>query len=988
MFKGIKYIKLAPDTPDQGMLQKMNKQPPQSKNSFKEEIVDFSSAQRGRSVRIKNIEHGNQSILPHLKGSDTNIRFTDLKSIPEAAEMRNLPSQSNEDPTPKTMRQPKTHRRIANDLKQVELLLQSGYDLNVTDKYKRNLIHYIAIQGSAQMFQMVTEYLKYISGLLKQNFTDGQVSPAFSQDNKNFVNTEKLIQLSSEIEKCFVIESDVFRKIRKQGYNQAYSAMKDDPSNMNSIASEQQINSKDNAKLTARPHNHQFSNEFLRYKRSSESTGVLKHINSQDLRGLTPLHIAVLNRNLEIIIILVNNGANLFLEDGKRKIALDYINPAFQKDNTDKKMLALLLEKMISQECAYYEQQQLKKIRIDKNNRPMSQQELFQPQIQHKGNNLKLHLNEKILASFSNHLLEKFTFGFHSDNALLYCIRINNLEFFKYFVRRGVSLLVTEAQGNNTLHQCVMFDRLDFVRFLFQDYSQILETIEDADKMPISEQSSIILSSQAQIANKLQRNTEKYPWVNDALKCIDKATFNDGSTALHKVCQIGNIELLNFLIQIVRQREQFKPDLLKLKDVIEFTNNDNQTPLFVAAKYNNLNCVNFLFENGANLYAIDNKMENILHNAIHNENEELIKFLVKKDEKFLLRREKNIYDKIPIDLEKAQQFMTWLYTIWDAVEGGIINLVASYVKSKDYEVNQKRPGDQKTPLHLAIIGLKFDMIKILIQLGADPLIKDMTGQNAMDYLPQKNDQNIKNIRRLLNRKMSKAIWPSEIEGGGHINQNDFNYKISSDDQYRSVNSDNASNSNNQHQDVKSQYSIPKVQIIKSNESLSENQNIEEQERLLSNQGIGIDQLDKKEKLAISIPQQQDIPVIKEDQQESSPLRRSSSQINVDPEELLFTPSQKNRRKTQKQLTSKFKKSSPSSRRGSTNSNLFALIDVLNNGFVSSEQFLEQLKAQRHDFEGRVKLSLMIQHVDESMKNCIITDEVFKTLLRQFAKIQP
>lgn len=80
--------------------------------------------------------------------------------------------------------------------------------------------------------------------------------------------------------------------------------------------------------------------------------------------------------------------------------------------------------------------------------------------------------------------------------------------------------------------------------------------------------------------------------------------------------------MLHFLIQIVKQRDLMNSkDYLKLLDVIEFTNNDNQTPLFVAAKYNNLNCVTFLYENGANIYAVDNKMENILHYAIHNENE-------------------------------------------------------------------------------------------------------------------------------------------------------------------------------------------------------------------------------------------------------------------------------------------------------------------------------------------------------------------------------
>lgn len=97
--------------------------------------------------------------------------------------------------------------------------------------------------------------------------------------------------------------------------------------------------------------------------------------------------------------------------------------------------------------------------------------------------------------------------------------------------------------------------------------------------------------------------------------------------------------------------------------------------------------VNMLFDYGANIYTVDNKMQNVLHHSILNENENLIKFLVAKDQKFQLRKEKNIYDKIPIDLEKAQMFMTWLYTIWDAAEGGILNLVQTYIKQRSYEVN-------------------------------------------------------------------------------------------------------------------------------------------------------------------------------------------------------------------------------------------------------------------------------------------------------------
>lgn len=77
------------------------------------------------------------------------------------------------------------------------------------------------------------------------------------------------------------------------------------------------------------------------------------------------------------------------------------------------------------------------------------------------------------------------------------------------------------------------------------------------------------------------------------------------------------------------------------------------TPIIVSAKFNNFHCVSLLVDHGSNLYVIDNKMQNVLHYAIFNENEHMIKFFTSKDDKFLLRKEKNIFGQIPMELEKA-----------------------------------------------------------------------------------------------------------------------------------------------------------------------------------------------------------------------------------------------------------------------------------------------------------------------------------------------
>jgi ankyrin repeat protein len=79
-----------------------------------------------------------------------------------------------------------------------------------------------------------------------------------------------------------------------------------------------------------------------------------------------------------------------------------------------------------------------------------------------------------------------------------------------------------------------------------------------------------------------------------------------------------------------------------------------------------------------------------------------------------------------MEIEKAELFMTWLFNIWDAVREGMIPLVHKYIKEQSYDVNQQRPVDLKTPLHIAVLRKNLDMVKTLIYYGADTTIKDNT----------------------------------------------------------------------------------------------------------------------------------------------------------------------------------------------------------------------------------------------------------------------
>jgi ankyrin repeat protein len=66
-----------------------------------------------------------------------------------------------------------------------------------------------------------------------------------------------------------------------------------------------------------------------------------------------------------------------------------------------------------------------------------------------------MKLNGKELASYSNNILEQYTFGIYRDNALSYCIRINNIDIFKYLIKRDVRPSVADHNNQNAVHFCV-----------------------------------------------------------------------------------------------------------------------------------------------------------------------------------------------------------------------------------------------------------------------------------------------------------------------------------------------------------------------------------------------------------------------------------------------------------------------------------------------------------------------------------------------------
>lgn len=84
-------------------------------------------------------------------------------------------------------------------------------------------------------------------------------------------------------------------------------------------------------------------------------------------------------------------------------------------------------------------------------------------------------------------------------------------------------------------------------------------------------------------------------------------------------------------------------------------------------------------------------------------------------------------------MEKVHNFVYLLYSIWDVVKDGMAKYLEKYLDEGHYKVDDQRPSDLKTPLHIAVQRNNKEIVKILLHKGADPYIQDKDSKVPIDY---------------------------------------------------------------------------------------------------------------------------------------------------------------------------------------------------------------------------------------------------------------
>lgn len=124
--------------------------------------------------------------------------------------------------------------------------------------------------------------------------------------------------------------------------------------------------------------------------------------------------------------------------------------------------------------------------------------------------------------------------------------------------------------------------------------------------------------------------------------------------------------------------------------------NQNKTFLILASIAGSLDCMKVLISKGANIYGKDTAFRNSLHHASMNGHVDCIDYLLDLDEKMV--------SEIGVSLQSPG--------------------VSKYIDSKDkFKI---------TPISLAASFCRINVIQRLLEKGADHLIEDTSGRNAID----------------------------------------------------------------------------------------------------------------------------------------------------------------------------------------------------------------------------------------------------------------
>eukprot|EP01132_Coremiostelium_polycephalum_P002194 gene2194-2700_t len=306
----------------------------------------------------------------------------------------------------------------------------------------------------------------------------------------------------------------------------------------------------------------------------------------------------------------------------------------------------------------------------------------------------------------------------------------NKNEAITLLLEKKADVNLKDKDGNTPLHLAIINKNEQAVRLLLLEEKTDVNTRDNSNSTPLH--SAIIHNMEVVAALLLNQHAA----IN--------ARNNDRKTPLHWAVEANNSALQKLLVRngaavniqdnngctplhivVKKKNEEAITSLLGYGAAINIQDKDGHTPLHIAVKNKDQNTTKLLLRNHADVNKKDHQGYTPLHIAIKNQDKKMVILLLEKNADVNAQRHYYLYDETPLSLAAKP----WNTEIIESL----------LVQGKNVQVNTL-DKDGKTPLHRAVENKKLNIVKLLLENGANVNIPDRDHNTPLNTAAEIGDQ--------------------------------------------------------------------------------------------------------------------------------------------------------------------------------------------------------------------------------------------------------
>ncbi|XP_026750378.2 transient receptor potential channel pyrexia-like isoform X2 [Galleria mellonella] len=291
------------------------------------------------------------------------------------------------------------------------------------------------------------------------------------------------------------------------------------------------------------------------------------------------------------------------------------------------------------------------------------------------------------------------------DTPLHTAVHLESFDGVNELLKAGASIACLNTAGKTPLHVCVE-----------KQYEEILQVLANYGNNDADPLSAIVDVKDKEGHTVLQAAVEAawVPGVCVALEAGADVTLkaNDGETPIHSAAALGNLDVLNEILSVAKQ-----------KDSIDYQNEKGETALFKAVTHGHVDCLKAILNEGASLEITIEGDANILHVAAEIGNVEVLKVLLEYDDA--------ITEKLINALTDGGR--RGFGPIHFAVSENHVECVKLLLSKKaDIRLRTRcSPHRSSTPLHIAAVKNFVEIAKVILDFDKTTIYE----VNSMGWFP-------------------------------------------------------------------------------------------------------------------------------------------------------------------------------------------------------------------------------------------------------------